>query len=154
VTTASHEVTFQHLSVPAEPAAAAAVAAQQHLATAHQQQHVLAPGSYPSYRADRANVNNNNNNSQLGWAEKSAYFGGAVGDNGASNNMNMSGGVGGGNQYASNPVGALQERFQSRGIMPEYRMVQAEGASHCPTFSYQVFLMDYVATGKWATGSR
>ncbi len=52
-------------------------------------------------------------------------------------------------QYATNPVGALQERFQSRGISPEYRVVQAEGASHCPTFSYQVFIMDYVAMGKY-----
>ena len=51
-------------------------------------------------------------------------------------------------QYNSNPVGALQERFQSRGIMPNYRMVQAEGASHCPTFSYQVFVLDFIALGE------
>ena len=31
-----------------------------------------------------------------------------------------------------------QERFQSRGITPQYRVVQAEGASHAPTFSFQV----------------
>ena len=40
--------------------------------------------------------------------------------------------------YETNPVGALQERFQSRGITPQYRVVQAEGASHAPTFSFQV----------------
>jgi dsRNA-specific ribonuclease len=51
-------------------------------------------------------------------------------------------------QYSTNPVGALQERFQSRGIAPEYRVVQAEGASHCPTFSFQVFIGDMVAMGK------
>merc|ERR1719507_2475564 len=50
-------------------------------------------------------------------------------------------------QYSSNPVGALQERYQSRGVAPEYRMVQAEGASHCPTFSFQVFIGDMVAMG-------
>ena len=33
-----------------------------------------------------------------------------------------------------------QERFQSRGITPQYRVVQAEGASHAPTFSFQVAL--------------
>ena len=52
------------------------------------------------------------------------------------------------NQYNSNPVGALQERFQARGIMPTYRMVQAEGASHCPTFSYQVFVLEFISMGK------
>ena len=51
-------------------------------------------------------------------------------------------------QYSTNPVGALQERYQSRGVAPEYRMVQAEGASHCPTFSFQVFIGDMVAMGK------
>jgi len=50
-------------------------------------------------------------------------------------------------QYSTNPVGALQERYQSRGVAPEYRMVQAEGASHCPTFSFQVFIGDMVAMG-------
>jgi len=50
-------------------------------------------------------------------------------------------------QYSSNPVGALQERYQSRGVAPEYRMVQAEGASHCPTFSFQVFIGDMVSMG-------
>ena len=43
--------------------------------------------------------------------------------------------------YETNPVGALQERFQSRGITPQYRVVQAEGASHAPTFSFQVLLV-------------
>jgi hypothetical protein len=46
----------------------------------------------------------------------------------------------------------FQERFQSRGITPTYRVVQAEGASHAPTFSYQVcavifFYMNFMATG-------
>jgi len=49
--------------------------------------------------------------------------------------------------YDTNPVGALQERFQSRGITPQYRVVQAEGASHAPTFSFQVILGDLTATG-------
>ena len=49
--------------------------------------------------------------------------------------------------YETNPVGALQERFQSRGINPVYHVVQAEGASHCPTFTYQVFISDLMATG-------
>ena len=52
--------------------------------------------------------------------------------------------------YETNPVGALQERFQSRGITPQYRVVQAEGLSHAPTFSFQVILGDLTATG---TGS-
>jgi len=53
--------------------------------------------------------------------------------------------------YETNPVGALQERFQSRGITPIYRVVQAEGASHAPTFSFQVILGELTSTG---TGSR
>ena len=40
--------------------------------------------------------------------------------------------------YESNPVGALQERFQSRGIVPTFQIIQSEGASHCPIFTYQV----------------
>jgi len=44
----------------------------------------------------------------------------------------------------------LQERFQSRGITPTYRVVQAEGASHAPTFSFQVILGELTSTG---TGS-
>ena len=40
--------------------------------------------------------------------------------------------------YETNPVGALQERFQSRNINPVYQIIQAEGASHCPTFTFQV----------------
>lgn len=52
------------------------------------------------------------------------------------------------NQYDSNPVGALQERFQSRGIAPIYQVIHEEGASHCPTFSYQVQVSTYLATGK------
>ena len=49
--------------------------------------------------------------------------------------------------YETNPVGALQERFQSRGINPVYHVVQAEGASHCPTFTFQVFIADLMSTG-------
>lgn len=49
--------------------------------------------------------------------------------------------------YETNPVGALQERFQSRGITPTYRVVQAEGASHAPTFSFQVILGDLTSMG-------
>merc|ERR1719309_1732021 len=52
--------------------------------------------------------------------------------------------------YETNPVGALQERFQSRGITPQYRVVQAEGASHAPTFSFQVILGELTSRG---TGS-
>eukprot|EP00095_Tigriopus_kingsejongensis_P007331 maker-scaffold589_size129586-snap-gene-0.37 protein:Tk07331 transcript:maker-scaffold589_size129586-snap-gene-0.37-mRNA-1 annotation:"loquacious" len=50
-------------------------------------------------------------------------------------------------QYHSNPVGALQERFQSNGFLPQYRVVQADGAPHCPIFSYQVLVGDKVAMG-------
>lgn len=49
--------------------------------------------------------------------------------------------------YDTNPVGALQERFQSRGINPTYRVVQAEGASHAPTFSFQVILGELTSAG-------
>lgn len=56
-------------------------------------------------------------------------------------------GVGNMAQYNSNPVGTLQERYQAMKIIPQYRVVQAEGASHCPTFSYQVFVADMVAMG-------
>jgi hypothetical protein len=49
--------------------------------------------------------------------------------------------------YETNPVGALQERFQSRGINPVYQIIQAEGASHCPTFTFQVFIADLMASG-------
>ena len=52
-------------------------------------------------------------------------------------------------QYNSNPVGTLQERYQAMKITPQYRVVQAEGASHCPTFSYQVFVADMVAIGEF-----
>lgn len=52
--------------------------------------------------------------------------------------------------YETNPIGALQERFQSRGITPTYRVVQADGASHAPTFAFQVILGDITSTG---TGS-
>lgn len=51
--------------------------------------------------------------------------------------------------YYTNPVGALQERFQSQGITPNYRVLQAEGASHCPTFTYQVNVGDFYAVGEF-----
>ena len=41
-------------------------------------------------------------------------------------------------QYETNPIGALQERFQSRGIIPDYKFMTTDGASHCPTFTFQV----------------
>jgi hypothetical protein len=41
----------------------------------------------------------------------------------------------------TNPVGALQERFQSRGIAPDFELIQSEGASHCPVFTYKVFII-------------
>ena len=41
-------------------------------------------------------------------------------------------------QYETNPIGALQERFQSRGIIPDYKFLQTEGQSHCPSFTFQV----------------
>lgn len=50
-------------------------------------------------------------------------------------------------QYETNPVGALQERFQSRGIPPNYKVIQTEGASHCPTFTFQVYIGDMMAVG-------
>ena len=51
--------------------------------------------------------------------------------------------------YKTSPnlVGALQERFQSRGIMPQYRVVHTEGARHPPTFIFQV-LYYYTAVGR------
>jgi dsRNA-specific ribonuclease len=49
--------------------------------------------------------------------------------------------------YETNPVGALQERYQSRGILPSYQVVQFEGMSHNPTFTYQVFIGDMAGTG-------
>jgi len=52
--------------------------------------------------------------------------------------------------YETNPVGALQERFQSRGVTPQYKTVQVEGASHALTFALQVTLGDLTANG---TGS-
>ena len=50
----------------------------------------------------------------------------------------------------TNPVGALQERYQSRGIFPNYRVVQVEGMSHNPFFTYEVNIdgMNAIGTGK------
>lgn len=50
-------------------------------------------------------------------------------------------------QMDTNPVGALQERYQSRGILPNYRVVQFEGMSHNPVFTYQVNIGDMNAVG-------
>ena len=50
--------------------------------------------------------------------------------------------------YETNPVGALQDMFLSPGITPQYRVVKAEGASHAPTFSFQVNLGNLTATGR------
>ena len=54
------------------------------------------------------------------------------------------------NKMATNPVGALQERYQSRGIFPNYRVVQVEGMSHNPFFTYEVNIdgMNAIGTGK------
>ena len=52
--------------------------------------------------------------------------------------------------YENNPVGTLQERFQSKckGSRPQYKIVRAEGAAHAPTFSYQVILGDLATVGR------
>jgi len=52
--------------------------------------------------------------------------------------------------YQSNPVGALQEKFQSKSksSRPQYKVVRAEGAAHAPTFSYQVILGDLATIGR------
>jgi len=50
-------------------------------------------------------------------------------------------------QYETNPVGALQERYQSRGVLPSYRVVQFEGMSHNPVFTYQVTIGDMSTMG-------
>lgn len=50
-------------------------------------------------------------------------------------------------QYETNPVGALQERYQSRGVLPSYQVVQFEGMSHNPVFTYQVTIGDMSTTG-------
>ena len=54
------------------------------------------------------------------------------------------------NKMDTNPVGALQERYQSRGIFPNYRVVQVEGMSHNPFFTYEVNIdgMNAIGTGK------
>lgn len=50
-------------------------------------------------------------------------------------------------QYETNPVGALQERFQSRGVLPSYRVVKFEGMSHNPVFTYQVSIGEKTVIG-------
>lgn len=54
-------------------------------------------------------------------------------------------------QYETNPIGALQERFQSRGIIPDYKFLNTDGASHCPTFTFQVSVGDITASGNGQT---
>jgi len=54
-------------------------------------------------------------------------------------------------QYETNPIGALQERFQSRGIIPDYKFLNTDGASHCPTFTFQVTVGDITASGNGQT---
>jgi len=54
-------------------------------------------------------------------------------------------------QYDTNPIGALQERFQSRGIIPDYKFLNTDGASHCPTFTFQVSVGDITAQGSGQT---
>jgi len=54
-------------------------------------------------------------------------------------------------QYETNPIGALQERFQSRGIIPDYKFLQTEGQSHCPSFTFQVTVGDITSSGNGNT---
>jgi len=54
-------------------------------------------------------------------------------------------------QYDTNPIGALQERFQSRGIIPDYKFLNTDGASHCPTFTFQVTVGDISSQGSGQT---
>jgi len=49
--------------------------------------------------------------------------------------------------YTSNPVGSLQERFQSHGTKPHYKLVKVSGSAHDPTFSCQVSVRDLVSMG-------
>ena len=51
-------------------------------------------------------------------------------------------------KYDTNPIGALEERFQSQGITPQYRELKAEGASHTPTFNFEVILGDQNSKGR------
>jgi len=52
------------------------------------------------------------------------------------------------NYQHSNPVGALHERFQSRGMKPKYQVIKATGAAHAPTFSFQVVMGDLTSLGR------
>lgn len=52
--------------------------------------------------------------------------------------------------YEANPIGALQQRFQSRGIYPTYEIVKVEGPNSTITFEVQVIIEDIISTG---TGS-
>jgi len=52
-------------------------------------------------------------------------------------------------QYEANPIGALQDRFQSRGIIPDYKFLST---SHCPfTFICQVTVGEITASGNGET---
>merc|ERR1719474_730931 len=54
-------------------------------------------------------------------------------------------------QYETNPIGALQERFQSRGIIPDYKFLNTDGQSHCPSFTFQVTVGDIASSGNGNT---
>ncbi len=124
----------------------------QYTGLAHQQQQQQqqqtsdpAPGAYPYHSAQPLSSATFPPARPFGGFRR---FGGRGGRGGHLNTWEAAKAYNSMSQYNSNPVGALQERFQSRGIMPNYRMVQAEGASHCPTFSYQVFVLDFIALGE------
>ncbi len=102
---------------------------------------VSAPGAYPFLQPQRAAFPN-------GHEHQHQHHRGGVRTGAVLNTWEAAKVYNSMSQYNSNPVGALQERFQSRGIMPNYRMVKADGASHCPTFAFQVFVMEFVAMGK------
>jgi len=98
----------------------------------------LPPSSYQQQQQQQQQSNNTRTNNQ-----GQGYQRGYKHQRRERNTANMS-------NYETNPIGALQERFQSRGITPTYRVVQADGASHAPTFAFQVILGDITSTG---TGS-
>ena len=52
--------------------------------------------------------------------------------------------------YDANPVGVLQERFQSEDITSHYKLTYSGGSSHVATFTFQVSLGDFEVSG---TGS-
>ena len=52
------------------------------------------------------------------------------------------------NSNESNPVSKLNEMLQIRGQQPRYELIRAMGASHAPTFCYQLTVGEVVLTGK------